>query len=212
MLRLSPATARTVSTVFALLRRCGFFPGIEHGRPVVGCCYEGKLLRRFMGNIDYHVVLLRCGIQFSRLFNDSDVGKPSDHDLLHLTLGPRFFCPTGESGVGYHKSSLRGETRADIAPVAACRLSASVRAGVGVCIAIDRVTPAGAQKSGLPLEALRSFAMQGSTRDSPRKPGRSWLPHLHEIHPPEGYVVLAALGVRGTMMIGGRQAPVFPGG
>jgi hypothetical protein len=91
---LSPATARIVSTVFALVRRCGLFPGIEHHRPLVGCCYQGKLLRRFIGNIDYHVVLHRCGIKFLRLLNDSDVGKPSDPDLLHLTFGPRLFYPT----------------------------------------------------------------------------------------------------------------------
>lgn len=116
LLRLSPATARIVSTVFALARRCGLFPGIGHRRPVVGCCCQGKLLRRFIVNIEYHVVLLRCSIQFLRLLNDSDVGKPSDPDLLHLTFGPRLFSRPRESGVGYHKSSLRGDTRAGIAP------------------------------------------------------------------------------------------------
>ena len=92
---LSPATARIVPTAFALVRRCGLFPGIEHRRPVVGWCYQGKLLRCFMGNINDHVVLLRCSLQCLRLLNDSDVGKPLAPDLLHLTFGPRLFYPTG---------------------------------------------------------------------------------------------------------------------
>jgi hypothetical protein len=79
--RLPPATARIVSTVFALLRRCGLFPRIEHRRPVAGCCCQGKFLRSLVGNIDYHVVLLRCSIQFLRLSNDSDLDKSSAPDL-----------------------------------------------------------------------------------------------------------------------------------
>ena len=111
---LSPATARIVPAVFALQRRCDLFPGIQHRRPVVGCRYQSNLLRRLIGNIDCHVVLLRLRIQFLRPFNHSHVGKTADPDLLHLTFGPRPCYPIEGIRGGYYKSSLRRETRAGI--------------------------------------------------------------------------------------------------